>query len=86
METHPSSESLYSLEYNNIQKSINTKSLTAWTGRFHHNVLAKTGKGICSQSMVFQFCVKGLPVGYQTLALDIIINLRPFHQMLPVAV
>jgi hypothetical protein len=35
--------------------------------------------------MVFQYRVKGLTGGYQTLALDTVIKIRTFHQRLPVA-
>jgi hypothetical protein len=35
--------------------------------------------------MVFQYYVKGLTWGYQTLALDTVIKIRTFHRRLPVA-
>jgi hypothetical protein len=35
--------------------------------------------------MVFQYRVKGLTGGYQTLALDTVIKIRTFHQRLPEA-
>jgi hypothetical protein len=40
---------------------------------------------MCSEKIVFQYRVKGLTGGYQTLALDTVIKIRTFHRRLPVA-
>jgi hypothetical protein len=37
---------------------------------FHHSLLAEIGQCIYSEKIVFQYSVKGLTGGYQTLALD----------------